>query len=175
MFDSITTLATDRLLATAIGPSNFDDLCNLLTDPLVMKTLSADGKPLAEETIRAQAEQIGEHWLRHRFGLWAFHRRSDFQFIGRGGLKFYEIDGRDVVGLAYAVVSEHWNQGYATEIARASIDVGFRHLGLPEVCSWTLPGNLASQRVMEKLGFRYERDFEFAGLWHRFYRLVRGK
>ena len=33
-------------------------------------------------------------------------------------------------------------------------------------------GNLASQRVMEKLGFRYERDFEFAGLVHRFYRLV---
>jgi RimJ/RimL family protein N-acetyltransferase len=41
-----------------------------------------------------------------------------------------------------------------------------------EIWSWALPGNLASQRVMEKLGFQYERDFEFAGLLHRFYRLV---
>ena len=45
----------------------------------------------------------------------------------------------------------------------------------PEIGSWTLPINLASQRVMEKLGFRYERDFEFAGLLHRFYRLVAGE
>ncbi len=44
----------------------------------------------------------------------------------------------------------------------------------PEIGSWTLPVNLASQRVMEKLGFRYERDCEFAGLLHRFYRLVAG-
>ena len=39
----------------------------------------------------------------------------------------------------------------------------------------TLPVNLASQRVMEKLRFRYGRDFEFAGLVHRFYRLVKGE
>jgi len=54
------------------------------------------------------------------------------------------------------------------------LKVGFRHLGFPEITSWTLPINLASQRVMEKLGFQYERDFEFAGLVHRFYRLVKG-
>ncbi len=42
----------------------------------------------------------------------------------------------------------------------------------PEIGSWTLPVNLASQRVIERLEFRYERDFEFAGLLHRFYRLV---
>ena len=60
-------------------------------------------------------------------------------------------------------------------MAQASLDVGFNHLGFPEIGSWTLPNNLASQRVMEKLGFRYERDFEFAGLLHRFYRLVAGE
>ena len=89
-----------------------------------------------------------------------------------GGLKTYQIDGKDVIGLAYAVMPDYWNRGFATEIAQASLDVGFEHLGLAEIGSWTLPGNLASQRVMEKLGFRYERDFEFAGLLHRFYRLV---
>ena len=51
-------------------------------------------------------------------------------------------------------------------------EVGFGRLGFTEICSWTLPTNLVSQRIMEKLGFRYERDFEFAGLGHRFYRLM---
>ena len=55
------------------------------------------------------------------------------------------------------------------------MEVGFGHLGFTEVESWTLPGNLPSQWVMDKLGFRYERDFEFAGLVHRFYRLVAGE
>ncbi|MEI8373724.1 MAG: GNAT family protein [Planctomycetota bacterium] len=55
------------------------------------------------------------------------------------------------------------------------MDIGFEHLGFPEIGSWSLPVNLVSQRVMEKLGFRYERDFKFAGLVHRFYRLVKGE
>jgi len=76
------------------------------------------------------------------------------------------------VGLAYAVMSDCCNQGFATEMAKASLEVGFGHLGLAEIWSWALPDNRASQRVTEKLGFRYERDFDFAGLVHRFYRLV---
>ena len=60
-------------------------------------------------------------------------------------------------------------------MARASLEVGFGRLGFPEIGSWTLPINLASQRVMEKLGFRYERDFQFAGLGHQRYRLVVGE
>ena len=99
----------------------------------------------------------------------------DYGTIGRAGRKTYQIDGKEVVGLAYAVMSEYWNQGFAAEMAQASLDVGFGHLGFAEIGSWTLPVNRASQRVMEKLGFRYERDFGFAGLVHRFYRLAAGE
>jgi [ribosomal protein S5]-alanine N-acetyltransferase len=103
-----------------------------------------------------------------------FRRRSDDVFVGRGRLTIYEIDGKDAVGLAYAVMPGYWNQGFATEMARGSLDVGYGCLGFSEIGSWTLPTNVASQRVMETLGLRYERDFEFAGLLHRFYRLVKG-
>jgi [ribosomal protein S5]-alanine N-acetyltransferase len=171
----IATLTTSRLLAEAMVLSHFAEIHRLHSDPLVMKTLSADGKPLSEEVTSESIRQAVEHWQQHGFGLWVFRRRSDGVFIGRGGLKTYQMDGKDVVSLAYAVMRDHWNQGFATEMARASLDVGFGRLSLPEIGSWTLPINLASQRVMEKLGFRYERDFEFAGLRHRCYRLVRGE
>ena len=174
MPNPIATLTTARLLAEAITPLHFHDLHRLHSDPQVMKTLSADGKPLSEEATREQIEQNVDHWRQQGFGLWVFHRKSDGVFIGRGGLKTYQIDGKDVIGLAYAVMPDYWNRGFATEMAEASLDVGFGHLGFPEIGSWTLPVNLASQRVMEKLGFRYERDFEFAGLLHRFYRLAAG-
>jgi [ribosomal protein S5]-alanine N-acetyltransferase len=172
MPNPIATLTTARLFAEAVAPLHFHDLHRLLSDPQVVRTLSADGKPLSEKATREQVEQHLDHWRQHGFGLWVFHRKSDGAFIGRAGLKTYQIDGKDVIGLAYAVMPDHSNRGFATEMAQVSLDVGFGHLEFPEIGSWTLPVNLASQRVMEKLGFRYERDFEFAGLPHRFYRLV---
>ena len=172
MPNPIANLTTARLLAEAITPLHFHDLHRLLSDLKVMKTLSADGKPLSEEMTREQVEQNIDHWQQHGFGLWVFHRKSDGVFIGRAGLKTYQIDGKDVIGLAYAVMPDYWNRGFATEMAEASLDVGFGQLNFAEIGSWTLPVNLASQRVMEKLGFQYERDFEVAGLLHRFYRLV---
>ena len=175
MPNPIATLTTARLLAEAITPLHFYDIHHLHTDPNVMKTLSADGSPLSEEATKGSIRQAVDHWQQHGFGFWVFHRKADGQFIGRGGLKTYQIDGKDVIGLGYAVMSDYWNQGFATEMSRASLEVGFGQLSFPEICSWTLPTNLASQRVMEKLGFRYERDFEFAGLVHRFYRLVAGE
>ncbi len=172
MPNPIATLTTARLIAEAITPLHFSALHRLHTDPRAMRTLSADGKPLADETVREQIERNIDHWRQHGFGFWIFCRKSDGAFIGRGGLKIYQIDGQEVVGLAYAVMPDYWNRGFATEMAQASLDVGFEQLGFPEIGSWTLPANLASQRVVEKLGFHYERDFEFAGLLHRFYRLV---
>jgi [ribosomal protein S5]-alanine N-acetyltransferase len=168
----VATLTTPRLIARAITLADFADI---YSDLKVMKALSADGKPLSEEKTRENVRQAVEHWQTHGFGFWVFHRRSDGRLIGRGGLKVYQIDDKDIVGLGYAVMSAHWNQGFATEMAQASLNVGFRRLGFPEICSWTLPTNLASRRVMEKLGFRYEKDFEFAGLPHRFYRMAAGE
>jgi [ribosomal protein S5]-alanine N-acetyltransferase len=155
-----------------VSPSHFDELHRLHSDPKVMKTLSADGKPFSTDTTREQLRQAVDHWNQHGFGFWVFHRKTDGQFIGRGGLKIYQIDKRDVIGLAYAVHSDFWNKGFATEIGTVSLQIGFEHLGLTEIASWTLPSNRASQRVMEKLGFRYESEFAFAELTHRFYRLT---
>jgi [ribosomal protein S5]-alanine N-acetyltransferase len=140
-----------------------------------MKTLSADGKPLPEEKTWEHMRQTVKHWEQHSFGLWIFHCKTDGEFIGRGGLKIYEIEGKEVIGLAYAVMPAFWNQGFATEMAQASLEIAFGRLRFLDIASWTLPINVASQRVMEKFGFRYERDFEFAGLRHRFYRLTRGE
>ena len=78
--------------------------------------------------------------------------------------------GGDEVELAYALRSEYWGRGLATELARAAVAVGFERLGLREIVAFTLPTNRASWRVMEKTGFEYERDFVHRGLPHVIYR-----
>ncbi len=164
----IENFGTARLLAEKLSLGHFPESHRLHSDPAVMRTLSADGNVLSEEATREAVRQGVEHWQQHGFGFWVFRAKSDGQFIGRGGLKKYQIDGQGVIGLAYAVLSDFWDQGFATEMAEAILRIGFEQLRFPGIASWTLPNNLPSQRVMEKLGLQYERDIEFAGLRHRF-------
>lgn len=172
---SIERFTTARFAAERLCFDHFSEINRLHTDPQVLKTLSADGKPLSEDATREHLRQVVEHWQQHGFGFWLFRRKTDGQFIGRGGLKVYQIDLGEVIGLAFAVMSDFWGQGFATEMAEAGLQSGFEQFGFPEIASWTLPTNTASQRIMEKLGFRCERDFEFAGLRHRFYRLAKAE
>jgi [ribosomal protein S5]-alanine N-acetyltransferase len=68
-----------------------------------------------------------------------------------------EIGSRDAVAnLGYAVARQHWGKGFATEAARAVVDYGFRTFGLAKIYARADPRNVASVRVMEKLGMRRE-------------------
>ena len=167
----IDAFTTARLSAERISLTHFDEVHRLHSDPEVTKTLSADGKPLSEQKTHDHLQKSVDHWERHGFGLWLFRDQTEDRFIGRGGLTTYQINAENVIGLAYAVMSDSWNRGFATEMAERSLKIGFERLMFPEIASWTLPVNRTSQRVMEKLGFKYERDFEFAELPHLFYRL----
>ena len=73
--------------------------------------------------------------------------------------------------MIYALLPEHRNRGFVSEMAEDSLRIDLEQLDFPEVIWWTVLTNRASQRVMEKLGFRYEWNVEVAGLGHCIYRL----
>lgn len=173
MHTAIDRIGTPRLVGERISREHFEEIRRLHRDPEVMRTLSADGQVVPDEATLRGLQSQEEHWEQQGYGLWIFRERSDGRFIGRGGLKEHSLDVGRVPGLAYAVISPEWGKGYATEMAAATLAAGFAHLRLAEICSWTLAINRASQRVMERLDFQYERDFVFAGLLHHFYRLPR--
>jgi ribosomal-protein-alanine N-acetyltransferase len=81
-----------------------------------------------------------------------------------------EIEGHPEVELGYRVAAAWWGRGIATEMASALVAVARDRLGLADLVAFTLPYNLASRRVMEKAGFTYERDIEWAALPHVLYR-----
>ena len=64
---------------------------------------------------------------------------------------------------------EYFGKGLATELATAILSIGFEKFRLPDTVSFTLPSNLASKRVIEKIGFKYEKDIIYASLPHVFY------
>jgi ribosomal-protein-alanine N-acetyltransferase len=138
----------------------------LFADPAVAERLWPHERGSAAQARAAEilAGDIS-HWQERSFGPWAFFESATGMFVGRGGLHGAHVAGRDCVELLYAVRSEAWGRGYATEMATLAVAEA-RRLGLSEVVGVTAASNTASRRVLEKVGMRFEEVFERAGLPH---------
>ena len=164
-------LNTARLIGTPANPTDFADIRILHNDPSVMATLSADGATFTEDQTRAFLERAADHWKSHGFGLWIFREQPSGDFVGYGGIKHAIVEDRDEIELAYAITSNHWRKGFATEIAMAALQHGFDTIHLERIVAFTLPHNKASRGVMEHCGFTYTRDITHANLPHVLYTL----
>ena len=161
--------STENLLLRRVQAADTEDLIRFNADAGAMATLG--GVRGADET-RAVHLVLLEHWERYGFGVWMARERQTGRFAGRGGLRHVSLEGNDEVEVLYGFLPEFWGRGLATELARESVRLAFTALHLPDVVCFTLATNHASQRVMEKVGFRFERHGERGGRPHVFYRLT---
>jgi RimJ/RimL family protein N-acetyltransferase len=154
-----------------LGPEHLDLIAPIFADPRVGATMGG---------VRTR-DQVAEHlaaehdrWERDGMGYWMLFLAETGEPVARGGLSRTVFDGRDEVEVGWTVAPEHWGRGLATELGAAAVTVAFEELGLSDVVAYTLPHNAASRRVMEKLGFAYEKtaSHEVFGL-HVLYRLRR--
>lgn len=165
---TVETFSTSRLIAERLRLSDLDELRRMNQDPDVMSMLG--GVQTEEDTRRALSKNL-EHWDRLGYGLWVFREKSTNNFVGRAGLRNIEIGGNLEVELLYALRSEYWGIGLATEMSKEIISVGKWLLDLDQIIAFTLPYNMASRRVIEKSGFDFEGMIEHAGMPHVLYRL----
>jgi [ribosomal protein S5]-alanine N-acetyltransferase len=163
-------IETERLVAEPITAAHQDDMLRLLCDPLVAATLRGAPTPArVAAMITAQSAQFD----RHDYGFWVWRDKRSGEVVARGGIQHTHVGGRDEVEAGWAVASQRWREGLATELGAASVRAAFDTYGLDDLVAFTLPDNVASRRVMEKLGFTYERDVVHSGLAHVLYRLRR--
>jgi ribosomal-protein-alanine N-acetyltransferase len=127
------------------------------------------------EQVEAGVATLSRHWDEHGFGPWIARNIESSEFVGLGGLRWVTVEETPEVEVGYALIPAFWRQGLATELATMAAHVGFDVLRLPTLVSFSLPTNLSSRRVMEKAGFRYERDFVYKGFPQVLYRHHRGQ
>lgn len=167
-FKSINSFSTKRLIAEKVQASDLDKFRAMHTNEKVMQTLG--GIRNEDQTIKNLNWNI-KKWEDNGFGLWMFYLKDTKEWIGRGGLRRVEVGGNLEVEIGYALMPKFWNQGIATEITEACLEIAFEIIRLDDVVSFTLITNKASQRVMEKCGFQHERDIIHADLPHVLYRM----
>jgi len=129
-------------------------------DPAVMEHFPARLSPEESDHL---IQGIEKHFDRHGFGLWAAELRQTGEFIGFVGLSVprFEAAFTPCVEIGWRLDAAHWGTGLATEGARAVIRRAFDVLRLDEIVSFTVPENLRSRRVMEKLGLTHDPRDDF--------------
>lgn len=166
-------IETARLQLRQYTLDDLDALAQILSNPEVMK-YSPRG-PIPKEKVRQVTQEILEffitHWEQHGFGVWAVIYIQTSQLIGHCGLNF--LPNSPEVEVLYRFDQLYWNQGVATEATKASLRYGFEEVKLDHIVAITAPEHLASRRVMEKAGLKYEKDAHFYNLDVVYYTLLR--
>ena len=140
-------------------------------DPQRSRGDAAHRGPRDEPTNRRWVAANVDHWEQHGFGQWTLWSH-DGEPVGRGGLRtIHPCVDEDIVEVGYTLARAAWGKGYATEAARAFVEIGFDQYDLPELGAITLLTNESSARVLEKVGFVAERTVTRDIGPHRFWRL----
>lgn len=157
----MTTLHTARLILRPWREDDFEPFAAMSADPKVMEHFPST---LTRAESDAVAGRLKAHIEHHGFGFWALELPGVAPFIGFAGLLHvsFEEHFTPAVEIGWRLAPAHWRQGYATEAARAALAHGFGALALSEIVSFTIPANLPSQAVMQRLGMTRNEAEDFA-------------
>lgn len=93
------------------------------------------------------------------YGRWAVIDKNTNDFLGWCGLKY--SSELNEVDLGFRFHKKYWNQGFATETAKACLDYGLNQLNLTKIVGRAMEANIASVKVLEKIGMEFVEKREF--------------
>jgi RimJ/RimL family protein N-acetyltransferase len=153
-------ITTDRLILRAWCDADREAFAAMNADPEVMRYFPST---LTREESDRQIDRIVERTASRGFGFWAVEMPGVAEFAGFIGLSVpgFEAPFTPCVEIGWRLARAFWNQGYATEGARASLRYGFETLGVTEIVAFTAVGNAPSRRVMDKIGMTRDPEGDF--------------
>jgi RimJ/RimL family protein N-acetyltransferase len=146
---------TPRLRLRQLAEHDSAFILELLTDPAFLAHVGDRGVHDLASAARYIKEGPGASYARHGFGLWVVEHKERAGALGLCGL--LRRDSHPDVELGFAMLPIGRGQGYAAEAAAAALRLGIEQLLLERIVAITDPDNARSIRILERLGFRFER------------------
>jgi [ribosomal protein S5]-alanine N-acetyltransferase len=153
-------LQTDRLLLRSFSEEDTSGLARVLADSEAAQFI---GGPKTYDEARESAIRMRDAFAQRGWGTLAVILPEAGTCIGYCGVR--PLSCTPDVELAFALGRSYWGKGYATEAAAAVLDAAFVCLRFESVVGTVYPDNIASQRVLAKLGLKFER--KVFGYWPR--------
>lgn len=162
-------LETDNCIARTFKEDDLHLLYSLHSDPEIMSFIGK-GARSKEETMQHLLNIIN-HQNKYGYSSWLVHERKTGDFVGRIGLVHVgtiitiqqDTTTEKPVEIGYVVSRAHWGKGYATEVAYACLEWGFSNTDLQEIVAKTNVDNLASQRILQKIGMTFQNHVMIEG------------
>jgi RimJ/RimL family protein N-acetyltransferase len=152
--------ATTRLTLREIDTADAPFILTLVNDPAWLRFIGDKNVRTQSDARRYIEAGPAAMYAQRGFGLWLAERREDGVPIGMCGL--IKRDALPDIDLGFAFLPAFRGNGYAFEAAQAAIDFAWRRLGLARVVAITAPDNDDPVRLLERLGFRFERMLRLA-------------
>lgn len=145
------SFATERLLLREFIPDDTIALARILGDAQVMRhsVRGVLSEQATGEFIQACRQSYGEHG----FGPWAVVEKSSSTLAGFCGLNAECVDDADEIEIGYRLAPAFWGRGLGTEAARGALSQAFDRSGIESLIAIVEPANVASVKVIQKLGF----------------------
>ena len=157
----------DRLTMEPLQLFDLDSLAAIWSDPEVTKFLPSRGVAIPREKVEKALASFVEHWQQQGYGIWKIVKDETDKMVGYCGLRY--LEELNEVELLYGLAKEYWGQRIATKATKASVKYGFDEANLDRIIALALPENEASKKVIEKTGFKYEKQihiFNLDGLYY---------
>ncbi|MER8950132.1 GNAT family N-acetyltransferase [Mesorhizobium sp. M0809] len=153
-------MRTKRLLLREWTDEDLESIALLVSDPRVGRYLSPIGDRAA---IEAWINRERENFKSRGYGLLAIERLGAPGFLGFCGLidVGYQEHFTPAVEISWRLHPDNWGHGYATEAAAAALDFGFKDLNLNQIVANAAVDNVASRRVMERIGMSHDPKDDF--------------
>jgi len=153
-------IETDRLLLRRWTALDRELFARINSDPRAMEFMP---QCLSREESDALVDRIEDNFRKRGFGLFAAELREDGSFIGFIGLAKPEFSAHftPCVEIGWRLSVDYWGRGLATEGARGVVRYAFETLGLISLVSFTVPANIRSRGVMERIGMSYDASEDF--------------
>jgi ribosomal-protein-alanine N-acetyltransferase len=155
------TLRTEQLILTTWQSSEWTVLRPVARDPEVMRYITG-GIPWTDEKIRSFIDRQVKLYAERGYCRWKLIEQSTGEVIGFCGPGAWRDELEPEIG--WWLARHCWGRGLATEAAGAALRDAFERVGLNRLVSIAEPANVASRRIMEKLGLRFESEFESDGI-----------
>jgi len=155
MAELVVVLETNRLRLRRLSVDDAEFILRLLNEPSFIQNIGDRGVRTIDDARSYITNGPVASYDRHGFGLYLVELKLSGAAIGICGL--LKRDTLEDVDIGYALLPEFWSNGYALESASEVTSDAREVLGLKRVLAVTNPDNESSIRLLEKIGFRFER------------------
>jgi RimJ/RimL family protein N-acetyltransferase len=145
---------TDRLELREFRADDLDELAELVADEEQMRFYP---RPKTREEASRWIERNLDLYQELGFGFWLLACRATSAFVGYCGIRPLALDGSPEIEIGWHTKKTSWGRGIATEAATAARELAVERFGVERLVAIIHPDHVASRRVAEKIGMRYER------------------